>query len=354
MTETIEPGTDGRSRKVTRADVANLAGTSTAVVSYVINKGPRPVSEETRRRVLDAIEQTRYRPNGIAKALAAGSSGTYGLLVPDISNPYFASIAHAIEDEIFDAGMVLLLGDAAESKEREAEILSIFQQQQVDGLLFIGTDNHPHVKSIAQGGTPVVVLDRIDEDDLAASVVVDNVAGAIAATSHLIEHGYRDIAFIGGPENLSTAADRKHGWLTAMAAAGLEVRPEWVIEAGFTRAGGLDAGRRLLRQDRLPRAVFAANDQQAVGLLRVAYESGLRVPDDLAVFTFDGTEDAEYSAPPLSTIRQPVEALAREAVQLLLNPAAQSRRVTCDFDIVLRRSCGCADDPHPHHETTTS
>lgn len=335
----------GKSGRVTRDEVAKLAGTSTAVVSYVINNGPRPVSESTRSRVLAAIEQTRYRPNGIAKALAAGSSRTYGLVVPDISNPFFAAIAHAVEDEIFDAGMVLLLGDAAESKEREEEILSIFQQQQIDGLLFIGTDNHPHVQSIARTGTPVVVLDRVDEDNLAASVVVDNVAGAVAATEHLIGHGYTEIAFIGGPDGLSTSTDRKAGWLAAMTAADLAIKPEWMLEADFSKAGGLDAGRRLLGQSRLPRAVFAGNDQQAIGLLRVAYETGIRVPEDLAVFTFDGTTDAEFSAPPLSTIRQPIEEIAKSAVRLLLNPdASSSNRITCRFEVVLRRSCGCTQE----------
>ena len=347
MTETVTTtnGPRGRPRRVTREEVANLAGTSTAVVSYVINNGPRPVSEETRRRVLDAVKQTGYRPNGIAKALAAGSSRTFGLVVPDISNPFFAAVAHAVEDEVFDAGMVLLLGDAAESKDRESEILGIFQQQQVDGLLFIGTDNHPHVHTIASAGTPVVVLDRVDEDHAAASVVVNNIAGAEAATVHLIGHGYRDIAYIGGPEGISTAEDRKAGWLRAMESAGLAVRAEWVIQADFSRAGGLEAGRLLLSRDTLPRAVFAANDQQAIGLLRVAYETGIRVPEDLAVFTFDGTADAEFSAPPLSTIRQPIEEIARAAVRLLLNrDVAGTRRLTCDFEIVLRRSCGCGQD----------
>ena len=334
-----------RTGRVTRDEVARIAGTSTAVVSYVINNGPRPVSDSTRRKVLEAIEQTRYRPNGIAKALAAGSSRTFGLVVPDISNPFFAAMAHAVEDEIFDAGMVLLLGDAAESKEREEEILSIFQQQQVDGLLFIGTDNHPHVQTIARSGIPVVVLDRVDEDDLAASVVVDNVAGATAATEHLIGHGYRGIAFIGGPEGLSTSTDRKAGFTRAMAAAGIAIEPEWMLEADYSKAGGLDAGRRLLERSRRPRAVFAGNDQQAIGLLRVAYEAGIRVPDDLAVFTFDGTMDAEFSAPPLSTIRQPIEEIAKNAVRLLLNPdASSSNRITCQFELVLRRSCGCTQE----------
>lgn len=334
-----------RPARVTREEVARIAGTSVAVVSYVVNNGPRPVAAQTRARVLAAIEQTSYRPNGIAKALAAGSSRTYGLVVPDISNPFFAAMAHALEDEVFASGRVLLLGDSAESKEREQEIVSNFLQRQVDGLLYIGTDNHLHVEAIAKTGTPVVVLDRVGEDSLAASVVVDNVAGASAATEHLIGHGYTEIGIISGPENLSTSHDRKEGWARAMQTAGLVIRPEWCVNASFSKAAGLQVGREIFARASVPRAIFATNDQQAVGLLRAASEAGVRVPDDLAVITFDGTEDAEFSVPPLSTIRQPIEEIAKSAVGLLLDPDSfESNRITCAFELVLRRSCGCTPE----------
>jgi LacI family transcriptional regulator len=311
-------------------------------VSYVVNNGPRPVAPHTRDRVLAAIEQTNYRPNGIAKALAAGSSRTYGLVVPDISNPFFAAMAHALEDEVFASGRVLLLGDSAESKEREREIVSNFLQRQVDGLLYIGTDNHIQIDVIAKTGTPVVVLDRISEDSPAASVVVDNVLGARVATEHLVSHGYTEIGIISGPEHLSTSHDRFAGWEQAMRAAGLPIRQEWVTAAPFSKAAGLEAGRRVFAGSSIPQAIFATSDQQAVGLLRAASEARVRVPEDVAVITFDGTEDAEFSVPPLSTIRQPIEEIAKSAVGLLLDPDSfESNRMTCVFELVLRRSCGC-------------
>ncbi len=343
-------------QRVTRRDVAALAGTSVAVVSYVVNNGPRPVASATRDRVLAAIEATGYHPDGIARALAAGSTKTYGLVVPDISNPFFAAVAHAIEDEMFSRGRVLLLGDSAESREREHEIVSNLLQRRVDGLLYIGVHHHPRVHEIVPSGTPVVVLDRIDETSPAASVVVDNVGGARAAVEHLIHHGYRRIACISGPEEHLVAQDRRTGWESALTAAGMSASPALVHSAPFSRAGGLDAGRRLLAQPVLPRAVLVSSDQQAIGLVSALAEAGVRVPEDLAVFSFDGTEDSAYCVPPLSTVRQPVEEMARHAIGLLTEPDRyESRRVVCAYELVLRRSCGCppvAAGPPGDHDSS--
>jgi LacI family transcriptional regulator len=334
--------TSGREPRARREDVARLAGTSVAVVSYVVNNGPRPVATETRERVLAAIEKINYRPNGIAKALAAGTTRTKGMGVPEISNPFFSAMAHALEDIIFESGRVLLLGDSAESPEREKEILDSFLQRHVEGLLYVGIDDHTRIGGIVRSGTPVVVLDRVSPDSPAASVVVDNVGGARDATQHLIGHGHTQIGFLGGPADLSTAHDRQDGWALAMDTAGLEVRPEWCFAAPFAKRAGLEIGRQLFALATIPHAIFAASDQQAIGLLRAASEAGVRVPDDLAVFTFDGSPDSEFSIPPLSTVRQPIEEIARAAVGLLSDPTRyDSMHVTCDYELLIRRSCGC-------------
>ena len=130
-------------RRITRADVARVAGTSVAVVSYVINNGPRPVAETTRLRVLEAIEKTGYRPNDIARALASGNTLTYGLVVPDISNPFFATLAQALQREAFSHGRVLLLGDAGDNRQREHDLINHLLRRQVDGLLYTSVDRHP-------------------------------------------------------------------------------------------------------------------------------------------------------------------------------------------------------------------
>lgn len=334
-----------RSVRVNRDDVARLAGTSAAVVSYVVNHGPRPVAEATRKRVLDAIRETGYRPNGIAQALASGVSGAYGLIVPDISNLFFATLAHELEDSISARGRVLLLGDSAESTMREQELVSTFLRRQIDGILFIGVANDAAtdaaISSAVDAGVPVVMLDRVSAANSVSSVVVDNIAGAVAATSHLIGHGYTDVAMISGPSRLSTIVDREQGWKQAMADAQLSVKPEWLIRAPFTRKGGLAAGRALLNLVEVPRAVFVANEQQAVGVLVAAAERKIAVPDGLAIITFDGTEDSEFTSPALSTVAQPLREIAEAAVDLLARPHSDNRsQVVCDFSLVLRESCG--------------
>lgn len=336
-----------KSTRATREDVARHAGTSVAVVSYVVNGGPRPVAEATRSRVLAAIDAVGYSPNGIAQALASGVSGAYGLIVPDISNPFFAALAHELEESVAAHDKVLLLGDSAENKDREKKLLRLFLQRQIDGILFIGVDSEPDVRDAVNAGVQLVVLDRVDSLGTVSSVAVDNVAGALAATNHLIEHGYTRIGIVSGPANLHTAKDRNLGWETAMADAKLTIEPSWRLEADFSRRGGREAGRKLFALPTLPRALFASNEQQALGLLAAASEFGIRIPEDLAIITFDGTDDSEYAIPAISTIVQPLKKIASVAMDLLARPPGHEIvHHECDFVLRLRPSCGA----HPGHE----
>lgn len=333
-------------RPATRADVARAAGTSVAVVSYVVNDGPRPVAAATRRRVLDAIETVGYSPNTIARALASGVSGAYGLIVPDISNSFFAAMAHALEEEVAALGHVLLLGDSAERKNRETELIRQFVQRNIDGILCIGIDNDPCVQIALDAAVPVVMLDRVDRVKPVSSIAIDNIAAARAATEHLVEHGHTRIGLIAGPPELSTSDDRATGWRQAMDAAGLAVDPAWRYEAAFSRAGGLGAASAIFEIGDPPDALFASNEQQAVGLVHAAAVRGIRVPDDLAVITVDGTDDSEFAHPAISTVVQPLDEIAGEAFDLLTRQPGAALHRTCPFTLRLRESCGT-------HPTTT-
>lgn len=331
------------SGRVTRADVAAAAGTSVAVVSYVVNNGPRPVSAATRARVLEAIELTGYRPDVVARALAGGFTQTFGLLVPDVSNRFFAELAHQVEERVYASGHLILLADSADDPMRERELMNALLERRVDGIMLASVDADPDLSGAIAAGAPVVLLDRIAPSALTSSVVPDNIGGARAATEHLIEHGRRRIGFIAGPAALPTSQDRATGWESALAAAGLERGP--LVEAPFSRAGGLEAGRRLLLGPDRPDAVFASNDQQAVGLLRAAHDLGVRVPEDLGVITFDGSQDAAFAIPSLSSVVQPLAEIAEHAVRLLLARPHVTARVTTGHTLALRASCGCPDGP---------
>lgn len=328
-------------RRITRADVARAAGTSVAVVSYVINNGPRPVAEATRQRVLAAIAQTGYQPNDVARALASGSTQTYGLVVPDISNPFFAKMARALQQEAFKFGRALLLADAGDDRQREYELITNLLRRQVDGLLYTSVDRHPWFDVIRAAGTPCVMIDTIDPAAGISAIRVDERGAASQATRHLIEHGYRDIGIFIGPLTMLNAQDRLNGWRDALLAAGITPREEWIFEVPYTRTGGYQATRQLLAGPR-PRAVFTSNEQQALGCLAALAQHDLRAPDDVALICFNGTPQSEFSVPPLSAVEQPIHAMAQQAIAILAAGAKEPVLHEFAFQLHIRRSCGCA------------
>ena len=316
---------------VTRNDVAQYAGVSTAVVSYVVNEGPRPVAPETRDRVLEAIRVLGYRPNATARALRMGTTRTFGLITPDGGNPLFAELAKAIDKEAAARGYVVLQtgadGDPATEQSKIAELLI----RRVSGLLLVAPTEDP---DLSETDIPVIAINRVLST--VSSVRPQYREGARRGVEHLLEHGHRRIGLVIGG---GRSGERELGWRDALRAAGLEDGP--IARTTFSRRGGYDAGRELLAATNRPTAVFASSDLQAVGVLRAIHEAGLRIPDDIAVLAFDGTAETEYSWPPLSVVRQPLEQMAREAVSRLIDGQDTVEAVTYPTELILRRSCGC-------------
>ncbi|WP_433163090.1 LacI family DNA-binding transcriptional regulator [Kribbella sp. CA-247076] len=316
---------------VTRNDVAAYAGVSTAVVSYVVNEGPRRVSPETRERVLEAIRVLGYRPNATARALRMGTTRTFGLITPDGGNPLFAELAKAIDKEASAHGYVVLQtstdGDPATEHAKIAELLT----RQLSGLLLVAPTEDPDLTGV---DVPVVAINRVLER--ATSVRSQYREGARQGVEHLIGHGHRRIGLVIGGGG---RAERELGWRDALQEAGLDEGP--IARTTFSRAGGYAAGRELLSATNRPTAVFASSDLQAIGVLRAVHEAGLRVPDDVAIVSFDGTAETEYTWPPLTVVRQPLEHLAQQAVDRLINPRPAVESLTCPTALTLRTSCGC-------------
>jgi len=332
-------------KRPTRKDVARIAGTSTAVVSYVINDGPRPVAPATRQRVLDAIEQVGYMPDSIARALSSGESGAFGLIVPDISNPFFGELAQALEEAAAAQGKLLLLGNSAESKQRESELIASLTARRIDGLFFVGVDGTPMLAPAYAAGIPVILLDRMGLVNGASSVLIDNRGAARAITAHLISHGVKKIGIITGPAGLAPSEERLAGWQEAMTTAGLPITDSWMIEAPFSRRGGYEATLQMLAHAERPQALFASNEQQAVGALAAAAQLSLSVPNELALVSFDGTEAGVYTVPALTGIVQPLADIARAAVSAVNLPVYNdgTRGVLhqmCDFELRIGGSCG--------------
>lgn len=319
----------GGPRRPTRADVARRAGVSDAVVSYVLS-GSHPVSEATRARVVAAIEELGYRRNATARALRRGRSDTVGLVLSDVENPHFMALARAVESRLASLGQALLIAELREDGSAVRDMVA----RGVDALLVTGGPT-PDVAA----EVPTVLLDRAGPEPGHVTIGVDAVPAAVAAVDHLLErHGHRSVALITGG---SPGDDdpRGTGWRRAHADHG---RPTGPVEStSWTRAGGAGAARRLLERDDRPTAVLAASDLIAVGVLRAALDLGLSVPGDLAVVSYDGTDEARFAASPLTTIEQPRTAMAELAVDLLLAGAREPAHHAFAAPLVVRRSCGC-------------
>lgn len=337
-------------KPVTREEVARVAGTSAAVVSYVVNNGPRPVAEATRQRVLEAIRSTGYRPNVIAKALASGSSGTVGLIVPDLSNPLFADLVNDIQDEVALAGRVLLVANSPRSADHERRLVDSFIERRVDALLYFGSGHHHRIEQAMEENIRVVLLDRRSSHVGAASVVVDHYEGAVTATRHLVEHGRTQVAIVAGPSSVFSSVERVGGWRKTLKAAGLPNGDGLYFRAPLTRQGGFDVAASLFADGSVD-AVLVTDELQAIGILAAAAQLGIRIPEDVALITFDGTEQSAFAIPSLSTVTQPLKEIAQRAVSLgVADDPGESREVVCDFELIRRRSCGCTTEVNENHQ----
>ncbi|MEV6036752.1 LacI family DNA-binding transcriptional regulator [Nonomuraea sp. NPDC052116] len=341
---------------MTRNDVARLAGTSPAVVSYVINNGPRPVSAAARQRVLDAIKQLGYRPNAVARSLRSRRSWTIGVIASDSAggkSPFFGQFTRACEEVAWQRGYSVLFGNSAEDPARAEGYVRGFLERQVDGLVLMRVPVSADQAEEMRGRVPVVTIDHA-APPFFSRLAVDDEEGGYQATRHLLEHGHRRIGFVGGPLDITPVRLRAAGWRRALqeaeAAAGSEAG--LVEEGELSLEGGYEAALRLLSSPSRPTALFASIDGQAIGAMRAAADLGLRVPGDVAVVGFDGAREAAYTVPGLSTISQPIDEMARHATETLVGAIESEgvEPVTKIFSatLVTRGSCGCPE-PRLHH-----
>jgi DNA-binding LacI/PurR family transcriptional regulator len=330
----------------TLRDVAELAGVSFKTVSNVIHDHPH-VAEATRSRVLAAIDQLGYRPNLTARTLRSGRTGAIGLAVPELSLAYFAELADEVITVADRHDFVVLIEQTGGDRARELEVLSGPRRQLTDGLLFspLGLGNED--AALLNVDFPLVLLGERIFGGPVDHVTMENVAGAEAATRHLLDLGRRRIAVLGAHtgEVIGSAGLRLAGYRTALADAGVPFDDELIVDAGpWHRSNGAEAMRNLLARDVPFDAIFALNDELALGALRVLGERGIRVPGDVAVIGFDDVDEGRYSFPSLSTVDPGRREIARLAVEVLLERIAAGenrpprRELRSEFRILQRES----------------
>ncbi len=329
------------SRNVTRADVARYAGVSTAVVSYVVNGGPRPVAAETAAKVRDAMHVLRYQPNLTARALKSGSNQTLGLVLIDSMNPFFTELTLAIEAAAAAHGQRMLVSDSHGDPDLEDKLVADLLGRRVDGLLLVSSfrRDSPSVPRPIDN-TPLVLLDCPAPIPGQHTIGPDALGGAVSAVGHLIrEHGRRVVGLIVGAEGFATPDPRELGWETALREAGLPRGPVAVDD--WTSAGGYRATKKLLTGSPTPEGIFVSSDAQAVGVLHALHEAGVDVVRDCPVVSFDGTQSGSWTWPPLTSARQPVVAMAEKALELVHDRSLPPSHHMFDVDLVIRTSCGC-------------
>ena len=340
----------------TQLDVAREAGVSRATVSYVINHrsdGRVPISEETRQRVLKAIEKLGYEPDTRAQSLRSGDTKTVGLIIPDIRNPHFWETADGVEQEAHAAGYHLLLSSFDLSSQYGEDIFKNLSGRRIDGLILMGSfiANSEEAKEtsviVLKRKLPIVeISDRPNVEHNVDCVVADYRTVTIEAITHLLSLQHRRIGLIYGVALHELGIDRLLPYQECIQAAGLSVDQSLIIQCGPTIDDGYQAGIQLLKRSERPSAIIVINDLLAIGVLRAAGDLGLHIPQDLSLISYDDIPQAKYLVPRLTTASKDAVRLGREAVRLLLerirDPDRPRQIIHVPARFIIRESTGPA------------
>ena len=332
-------------------DVARAAGVAASTVSRYLN-GQLKVSPATEAKVLEAVAELGYVPNAAGRNLARRRSGVIGLVVPEISNLYFGTIADYAVEAVERHGRLVLLCSHRSQSVKQSSYIDLLATGAVDGMLYLGSfrSNERLAVAIADG-LPVVVVDEpIAGLPPVSTVVMDDYAGGYQATSYLVALGHRRIAFVSGPDELGSVQERFRGYRDALAKGGLDTADQVRLSGQFTEQFGMSALPHLLAAAEPPTAAFVASDDIALGVLSAAEAHGIRVPDDLSIVGFDDIRFAQYVRPRLTTIRSPVDRLAQTGVELLFerlaDPQAPARTEVLPVELVIRESAAAPAMAH--------
>ncbi|NMB11949.1 MAG: LacI family transcriptional regulator [Firmicutes bacterium] len=332
-------------------DVARLAGVSVSTVSAALNDKPI-VKSSTKQRVQEAAAKLNYRPNAIARSLVTNESRLVGLVVPDMADPYFPAIAAGVDEVAGRLRYTVILANTLRDAKREAEQIKVLMERRVDGLVFAGgsTAGARGWLGSAASSIGIVVIDRPEFAFSYPSITIDNERGAEKATRYLIQLGHETIAFVSGPVDSYVSQERLQGYRLALRESGLGYREELVVHGDFTPRGGLVAMEELLsRSDRYlgvdapVTAVFAANDQMAIGAMHGARLLGKEVPRDISIIGFDDIDVAAVVEPPLTTMAVPTQDIGKTAMGMLakcLNKEVlEQDRIVFQPQLIERGSC---------------
>ncbi len=301
----------------TLIDVAREAGVSPSTVSRILN-GTARVSDDKRQAVLKAIARTNFAPNLMAQGLKKGKTHTIGIIVQDISSPFFDETLHGVDDGLKGTGYASVIVSGHWSALEEADRIRLLLARKVDGIILLSGSLPDEELLQFAAQRPMVVTGRALDGPTALGFTMDNEHGAWLAVRHLIELGHERIVFVSGPPTHADAQARRRGYLRALADAGIAADPALIVEGNFHENSGLLAVNHLFDSRLQFSAVFAANDQSAYGVRLALYRKGVRVPEDVSLVGFDDLPGSAYTTPPLTTVRQPLYDMGLAATTALL------------------------------------
>jgi DNA-binding LacI/PurR family transcriptional regulator len=336
----------GRPERMDIRTIAQAANVSIATVSRTIN-GIATVNPQMAKRVLAVIDELDYFPNTQARALVSGRSRIFGLIVPEITNPFFPELIQGFEDIAVEHGYEILVSSTNNDPKRMSHCIRRMLERKVEGVavMTFGTEE-PLLDQLAKRKVPLVFIDVGPDRPSVSLLKVDYHHGIHQAVQHLVALGHRKIAFIRGPIKLHSAQSRKAAFSKSLHECGIAPSPNWIIEGDHTLEGGIAATEQLLAAKPMPTAVICSNDMTAIGVMHKLYRAGLRVPDDLSVIGFDDIHISEVTIPPLTTIQMSRFELARSAFHALRAHVDNSgtfipkREYDIRTDLIVRESAG--------------
>jgi DNA-binding LacI/PurR family transcriptional regulator len=298
--------------------VAKRAGVSTATVSRVL-AGFEGVRNDTKNKVLAVIEELDYSVDTVARSLRQKKTDTIGLIVGNVLSPFYSIIAKSIEDTARESGYKMILCNGDDNPEKELEYLKVLRSNKVDGIILTPTGhNRDFISSTIKAGIDMVFLDRLIDGVDGDAVLVDNYNGSYNATEYLIKRDYKRIAIISGFTDRTTGRERLRGYRSALKDAGIIEDSSLIKTGDFKKESGIKLTRELLSQGKYPEAIFVNNIDMTLGSLIVLKEKGVKIPDDMAIISFDDPEWATITDPPLTAVSQPVYQLGKTAAEMLI------------------------------------
>jgi LacI family transcriptional regulator len=326
-------------------DIAKKTGFSVSTVSRVLHNGLRKhkISDKTKEQIKKAAKELGYKPNILARGLKLKKTHDIGVIVPDVSNPFFAALVKSIGEEVRKIGYSLILCDSNENILIEKEAIQLLLGKRVEGLIMasVGLFDE-HIKNLEQSNLPVVMVDRCFDGLNFDSICVNNFKGSYLGTQHLIKEGHRKIAFIQGLPGTSTNEERLQGFKQALNSAKITIRNEYIVGDDFRSLNGYLQTKTLLNLTDPPTAIFTAGDLIALGAFQALKEENLNIPNNISIATFDDPAFASFLSPPLTAIKQPVEEMGIMAIKLIMSRMqdinSDKKRILLQPQLIVRNS----------------